>query len=89
MAEYSSKLELCSFGLTKSFIPLGFVKNTTVFPLGFVIFEPNIPLGFVIFELNIPLGFVIFELNIPLGFIRNDNKFLCILKENVYFRTVK
>ena len=78
MAEYSSKLELCSFGLTKSFIPLGFVKNTKVFPLGFVIFEPNIPLGFVIFELNIPLGF-----------IRNDNKFLCILKENVYFRTVK
>ena len=67
MAEYSSKLELCSFGLTKSFIPLGFVKNTKVFPLGFVIFEPNIPLGFV----------------------RNDNKFLCVLKENVYFRTVK
>ena len=56
MAEYSSKLELCSFGLTKSFIPLGFVN---------------------------------FELNIPLGFIRNDNKFLCVLKENVYFRTVK
>ena len=62
MAESSSKLELCSFGLTKSFIPLGYVKNTKVFPLGFVIFEPNIPLGFVIFELNIPLGF-----------IRNDN----------------
>ena len=47
MAEYSSKLELCSFGLTKSFIPLGFVKNTKVFPLGFVIFELNIPLGFI------------------------------------------
>ena len=47
MAEYSSKLELCSFGLTKSFIPLGFVRNTKVFPLGFVIFELNIPLGFI------------------------------------------
>ena len=47
MAEYSSKLELCSFGLTKSFIPLGFVKNTKVFPLGFVIFDLNIPLGFI------------------------------------------
>ena len=67
MAEYSSKLELCSFGLTKSFIPLGFVRNTKVFPL----------------------GFVIFDLSIPLGFIRNDNEFLCVLKENVYFRTVK
>ena len=78
MAEYSSKLELCSFGLTKSFIPLGFVKNTKVFPLGFV---RNTKV--------FPLGFVIFDLSIPLGFIRNDNKFLCILKENVYFRTVK
>ena len=47
MAEYSSKLELCSFGLTKSFIPLGFVRNTKVFPLGFVSFELNIPLGFI------------------------------------------
>ena len=47
MAEYSSKLELCSFGLTKSFIPLGFVKNTKVFPLGFVIFDLRIPLGFI------------------------------------------
>ena len=47
MAEYSSKLELCSFGLTKSFIPLGFVKNTKVFPLGFVIFDLSIPLGFI------------------------------------------
>ena len=78
MAEYSSKLELCSFGLTKSFIPLGFVRNTKVFPLGFV---RNTKV--------FPLGFVIFEPNIPLGFIRNDNKFLCVLKENVYFRTVK
>ena len=47
MAEYSSKLELCSFGLTKSFIPLGFIKNTKVFPLGFVIFDLSIPLGFI------------------------------------------
>ena len=62
MAEYSSKLELCSFGLTKSFIPLGFVRNTKVFPLGFV---RNTKV--------FPLGFVIFDLSIPLGFIRNDN----------------